>query len=73
MHSKKALLLDIGSTYRDKRGVEWRVRAFLHDEGRWFIEDPGGAYVDVQRADGKRGGKFVKKTTFIKSLECVAV
>jgi hypothetical protein len=62
--------LRIGSTYSDKRGRLWTVTSFLTDGGPWFIDDPFGAHVHVMRArtDGKRYGRFVKRSTFVKSL-----
>jgi hypothetical protein len=68
-HTFTEITLEVGKTYCDKRGVEWRVISFLEDEGRWFIQDPEGRYVHVMRADDKRAGKFVKRKTFLKSLE----
>lgn len=60
--------LVIGQTYRDKRGVDWTIVEFLHDEGTHYTIHPEGAYVEARRPDRARR-KIVKRKTFIASLE----
>lgn len=60
-------VLEVGKTYRDKRGVEWTVQNFMYDEGRWFVEHENGDYVALSRA-GVKKQRWVKIKTFVASL-----
>jgi hypothetical protein len=67
--------LRINETYVDRKGGRWVVRAFLHDEGRWFVDDPNGTHVHVMTIASpgvKARGRFVKRSTFVKSLAPLA-
>ena len=59
--------LEVGKVYRDKRGVEWTVRGFMYDEGRWFVEHPDGNYVALRR-EGVTKERWVKRKVFAASL-----
>ena len=61
--------VQVGHTYRDKRGREWEVLSFLYREGYWFVraDDERGGYLHAFDRRANRG-KFVRVTAFAKSL-----